>query len=91
VRAREPRAALSARKDPRPHPALPVPPVAGAAGGPPPVTPTDRRGDPEIVMFCVRVPRSLRRRIKIAAAQSGTSVQALGVAALAAECRRQGV
>lgn len=91
VRPREPRAALAARKDPRPHPALPVPAAGDVAGGPPPAPATDRRRDGEIVMFCVRVPRSLRRRIKIAAAQTGISVQALGLAALEAECRRRGV
>jgi hypothetical protein len=91
VPAREPRTGLGARKDPRPHPAAPVPAAADAAGESGRVTATNRRGDGELVMLCVRVPRSLRRRVKIAAAQSGTSVQALGITALLAECRRRGV
>jgi hypothetical protein len=91
VPPREPRPGLGPRRDPRPHPASPVPAVADAVGESVRAIATDRRRDGELVMLCVRVPPSLRRRVKIAAAQSGTSVQALGIAALLAECRRRGV
>jgi len=40
-------------------------------------------------MLCVRVPPSLRRRLKLAAVQSGQPVQQL--AAEAAQCQRHGV
>jgi len=39
----------------------------------------DQACDEGLVMFCARVPWSLHRRIKIAAAQAGRSVLALGV------------
>jgi hypothetical protein len=89
VRSRDRRAGLTTGKPPRPHPAAPkpTPPDGAGAGGAPPA----QARDEELVMFCVRVPRGLRRQIKIAAAQGGTSVQALGVAALQAECRRRGL
>jgi hypothetical protein len=43
------------------------------------------------VMLCVRVPASLRKRIKLASIQSGRSVQELATEALEAECQRRGV
>jgi hypothetical protein len=43
------------------------------------------------VMLCVRVPGSLRRRVKLASIQGGRSVQELASEALEAECRRRGV
>ena len=89
MRSRDRRAGLAAAKPPRAHPAAPepMPPGGARVGG---AAPAQAR-DEELVMFCVRVPRGLRRQIKIAAAQGGTSVQALGVAALQAECRRRGL
>jgi predicted HicB family RNase H-like nuclease len=42
-------------------------------------------------MLCVRVPASLRKRAKLAAIQSGRSVQEFATEALEAECRRRGV
>lgn len=47
-------------------------------------------GDP-LVMLCVRVPGSLRKRVKLASVQGGRSVQKLATEALEAECRRRGV
>jgi predicted HicB family RNase H-like nuclease len=38
-------------------------------------------------MLCVRVPVALRRRLKLAAAASGSSVQAIAAEALEAACR----
>ena len=45
----------------------------------------------EPVMLCVRVPPSLRRRVKLAAVQSGQPVQQLAAEALEAQCQRHGV
>lgn len=85
--APEPRAALGVRKPQRPHPASPVD-----------VDDRDRQpggrrakrassgADP--VMLCVRVAPSLRRRLKLAAASSGRSVQALATEALEAACKQ---
>jgi predicted HicB family RNase H-like nuclease len=42
-------------------------------------------------MLCVRVPSSLRRRLKLAAVQSGQPVQQLAAEALEAQCQRHGV
>jgi hypothetical protein len=42
-------------------------------------------------MFCVRVPASLRRRVKLAAVADGRTIQQLAVAALDAVCREHGV
>jgi predicted HicB family RNase H-like nuclease len=39
-------------------------------------------------MLCVRVLSSLRRRVKLAAVQTGRSIQELAADALEAECRR---
>ena len=41
-----------------------------------------------LVMLCVRVPPSLRRRLKLAAASSGRPVQALATDAFEAICRQ---
>jgi hypothetical protein len=38
-------------------------------------------------MFCVRVPASLRQRVKLAALRSGRTVQELATDALEAACR----
>jgi predicted HicB family RNase H-like nuclease len=57
--------------------------TSGASGGP-------TTGDGP-VMLCVRVPASLRRRVKLAAIQAGRSVQELATEALEEECRRRGV
>ena len=89
----ESRAGLTRRKEARPHPALPsAAPQADAADG----RGGRRNGsahehDAQLVMFCVRIPRKLRKRIKVAAAHSGKSVQDLGTDALEAECWRHGV
>jgi len=42
-------------------------------------------------MLCVRVRPSLRRRLKLAAVQSGQPVQKLAAEALEAQCQRHGV
>jgi hypothetical protein len=44
-----------------------------------------------LVMLCVRVPFSLRKRVKLASIQAGRSVQQLATEALEGECRRRGV
>jgi predicted DNA-binding protein len=41
-------------------------------------------------MLCVRVPASLRRRLKLLSVQTGRPLQQLAAAALEAECRRHG-
>jgi hypothetical protein len=88
---REQRLALRARKAPRPHPAAPQAATNDAGADPAARVRADRARDGELVMFCVRVPRSLRRQAKIPSAPASTSVQALGIAALQAECRRHGM
>jgi hypothetical protein len=45
-----------------------------------------RRNDEQLVMLCVRVTASLRRRLKLAAASSGRPVQAIAADALEAVC-----
>jgi predicted HicB family RNase H-like nuclease len=83
----EARRALGQRKEQRPHPASPdaAERASRAAGS--------YRLDPHetAVMFCVRVPASLRQRVKLAALQSGRAMQELVAEALDAECRRQNV
>ena len=44
--------------------------------------------DRELVMLCVRVTPSLRRRLKLVAVSSGRPVQALAAEALDAVCRQ---
>jgi hypothetical protein len=89
----ERRPALGARKERRPHPASPAETAARnasrvAAG-------SDRLGTSKLgdepVMLCVRVPLALRRRVKLAAVQSGQPVQELAAEALEAQCQRHGV
>jgi hypothetical protein len=86
----EPRPALGARKQRRPHPASPV------EGGTAVVSldiPARRAGNAgeRPVMLCVRVAESLRKRVKLAALESGRPVQELVGEALERECRRVGV
>lgn len=84
----EPRAGLGARKHRRPHPASPDgldarehrPPRADLAQG--------GGGEEGLVMLCVRVAPSLRRRLKLVAASSGRPIQALAADALEAVCRQ---
>jgi predicted transcriptional regulator len=45
--------------------------------------------EPELVMLCVRVPPSLRRRLKLIAAQSGRPIQALATEALEQVCMQR--
>ena len=89
----ERRPALGARKERRPHPASPADSAARSASRVP--AGTDRLGTPKLgdepVMLCVRVPPSLRRRVKLAAVQSGQPVQQLAAEALEAQCQRHGV
>jgi hypothetical protein len=84
----ERRPALGSRKLPRAHPISPEAAAETAApqrsGAPPGVV----RAAEVPVMLCVRVAASLRRRLKLLAAQTGTPVQQLAAAALEAECRR---
>lgn len=87
----EPRPGLGARKQRRPHPALPRSVTESsetATTGATDARPTDN--DPQ-VMLCVRVARSLRQRFKLVALQTGRSVQDLVVEAIETECRRRGV
>jgi hypothetical protein len=79
--------ALAGIKRRRPHPASPQ--AAGLPGGEGDTDASD--GDDPLVMLCVRVPRSLRRRLKLAALRDGASVQELASAAVEAECRRHRV
>jgi len=79
----EGRSALGARKPSRPHPAAPqtrTPTESGATLGAPEGT--------GLVMFCVRVAPSLRRRVKLAAVGSGRTIQELTVEALEEACAR---
>jgi hypothetical protein len=78
------RDALGGSKPRRPHPASPDAVSTTAA-------PVEPGGDDRIVMLCVRVPVSLRRRVKLAAVRTGSSVQELVADALEAECRRHRV
>jgi len=82
------RAGLGARKPKRPHPASPVETddhdrrQLGAR-------PRERAsGEEGLVMLCVRVSPSLRRRLKLAAVGSGRPVQALATDAFEAICRQ---
>lgn len=79
----ERRPVLGASKVARPHPAAPASrdlPIARAA----PV-------DEGLVMLCVRVTPSLRRRLKCASATSGRSIQALATEALETACMHSDV
>jgi hypothetical protein len=85
----EPRAGLGPRRPRRPHPASPD----AAPGRNEQITsrargvPRDGR-DEDLVMFCVRVTPSLRRRLKLIAADRGRPLQALAAEALEAWCRQ---
>ena len=84
----EPRASLGDRKPKRPHPASPVEADdrdRRQSGVRPPERASDEQG---LVMLCVRVSPSLRRRLKLAAASSGRPVQALATDAFEAICRQ---
>ena len=72
----------------RPHPASPE---AAAAADPASGTGGESDAADPLVMLCVRVPRSLRRRVKLAALHTGASVQQLATEALENECRQRGV
>jgi hypothetical protein len=89
VPSAEQRRALGQRKERRPHPASPeAAELAGRAADERGVTAQQRLnplGTP--VMFCVRVPASLRQRVKLAALRSGRTVQELATDALEAACR----
>lgn len=75
------RTALGGPKAARPHPAEPT--VAA-----PTSRSTARTDDVGLVMLCVRVAPSLRRRLKLASATSGESLQGLVTDALEAVCKR---
>jgi hypothetical protein len=80
----EPRAGLGVYKHRRPHPASPE--AVGHANARP-GNASAALGEQELVMLCVRVTLSLRRRLKLVAASSGRPVQALAAEALEAVCR----
>lgn len=79
----EQRIGLGARKPFRPHPASPDAPGRPPAGGP-----IDPSGGEGLVMLCVRVAPSLRRRLKLVAVTSGRPIQALATEALEMVCRQ---
>ena len=83
----EPRAGLGARKPNRPHPAAPL---AAEQDRPQPGVraPEPADGAQGLVMLCVRVSPSLRRRLKLVAASSGRPGQALATDAFEAICRQ---
>lgn len=74
----------------RPHPAAPAaviqedPSPAGVGRG----AAAPAEGEEDLVMLCVRVKPSLRRRLKLVAASSGRSVQAIAADALEAACKQ---
>ena len=84
----ERRPALGPRKRPRAHPIAPA--GADDAAAPESAASAVARAADAPVMLCVRVPASLRRRVKLLAVQTGRPVQQLAAAALEAECRRYG-
>jgi hypothetical protein len=85
----EQRRALGERKERRPHPASPeAAEFAGRGADEGRVVDQHRLNPLETpVMFCVRVPASLRQRVKLAALRSGRTVQELATDALEAACR----
>ena len=87
----EPRAGLGVRKPKRPHPAAPVEADDHDRGEPGVRLPARAHGDDGRVMLCVRVPPSLRRRLKLAAATTDRPVQALATDAFEAICRQHDV
>jgi len=85
----EQRRALGERKERRPHPASPeAAELAGRAADAGLVAGQRRLNPLETpVMFCVRVPASLRQRVKLAALRSGRTVQEFATDALQSVCR----
>lgn len=86
----EQRRALGQHKERSPHPASPeAAELAGRAADERGLTAQQRLSPLETpVMFCVRVPASLRRQcVKLAALRSGRRVQELATDALEAACR----
>jgi hypothetical protein len=79
------RAGLVGRKPARLHPAAPL---AHAPVGVAPGRPVEEGA---LVMFCVRVPAALRRRVKLAAVADGRTIQQLAVEALDEVCRQREV
>jgi hypothetical protein len=83
----EPRVGLGGGKVRRPHPASPK---AMSDRSAPDTTPRASRATPasdaELVMLCVRIPPSLRRRLKLVSVQSGRPLQALATDALEQVC-----
>lgn len=77
----ERRPALGAGKMARPHPAEPA--VLSAERAAP--------RDEDLVMLCVRVSPALRKRLKLASAASGRSIQALTTDALERVCMQADV
>jgi hypothetical protein len=74
------RVVLGAGKVARPHPAAPeLAPIAMPVAGP-------SRSEEGLVMLCVRVAPSPRRRLKLASATTGRSIQALATEAFEAAC-----
>jgi hypothetical protein len=88
VAAADPRRALGGRKQRRPHPASPLSATDEVSD---PLPRGDTVATERPVMLCVRVAGSLRKRVKLAALQSGRPVQELVAQALDEECRRAGV
>jgi hypothetical protein len=84
----EPRAGLGARKPKRPHPASPVEADDHDRRQPGDRPPARASREERLVMLCVRVSPSLRRRLKLAAASSGRPIQALATDAFEAICRQ---
>ena len=79
--AEESRRALGHSKQRRPHPASPE-----AAELAQPVVRLSPFETP--VMFCVRVPSSLRQRVKLAAVRRGQTVQEFAIEVLESACPR---
>jgi hypothetical protein len=84
----ERRPALSSAKRPRAHPVSPEAAVDAAAPHRTPARPEATRPAEARVMLCVRVPASLRRRLKLVAVETGRPVQQLAADALEEACRR---
>lgn len=86
----ERRPALDLEKRPRAHPVSPR--AAVEASVPQRTAPRSQQVRPAEarVMLCVRVPGSLRRRLKLVAVETGKPVQELAADALEAVCRRYG-
>lgn len=75
----ERRLALDPGKAARLHPAEPAPREL-------PLAPRIAASEEGLVMLCVRVTPSLRRRLKLASATSGRSIQALATEAFETAC-----